>query len=133
MSSGIASWGGAPPGSTPRSLAGKQPPGDGDMECRVGCGACCIALSISSPIPGMPLGKAAGERCVQLTDDNLCRLFGLPDRPDVCVRLRPWRDMCGETREHALAYLTWLEGETTPSFAPGSPQLVHPSPVETCP
>ena len=37
------------------------------MECRIGCGACCIAPSISSPIPGMPDGKPAGVRCVQLT------------------------------------------------------------------
>lgn len=27
------------------------------FECRPGCGACCIAPSISSPIPGMPEGK----------------------------------------------------------------------------
>ncbi|MFS9540720.1 YkgJ family cysteine cluster protein, partial [Klebsiella pneumoniae] len=26
------------------------------MECRTDCGACCIAPSISSPIPGMPQG-----------------------------------------------------------------------------
>ena len=30
------------------------------MNCREGCGACCIAPSISSPIPGMPHGKPAG-------------------------------------------------------------------------
>ncbi len=63
------------------------------MDCRVGCGACCIALSISSPIPGMPDGKPAGVRCVQLTADNRCLLFGLPERPEVCVRLRPNREM----------------------------------------
>lgn len=87
---------------------------DEAVECRAGCGACCIALSISSPIPGMANGKPAGVRCVQLTDENLCRLFGLPERPEVCTRLRPWRAMCGDTREHALAYLTWLEAETAP-------------------
>ena len=79
------------------------------MNCRPGCGACCIALSISSPIPGMPAGKRAGERCVQLTDENLCRLFGDPSRPAVCERLRPEPAMCGATREHALAYLAELE------------------------
>ncbi|HCL3974602.1 TPA: YkgJ family cysteine cluster protein, partial [Pseudomonas aeruginosa] len=26
------------------------------MQCRAGCGACCIAPSISSPLPGMPAG-----------------------------------------------------------------------------
>ncbi|MGR5456700.1 YkgJ family cysteine cluster protein, partial [Vibrio alfacsensis] len=30
------------------------------MDCRLGCGACCIAPSISSPIPGMPNGKPSG-------------------------------------------------------------------------
>ena len=84
------------------------------VSCRAGCGACCIALSISSPIPGMPEGKPAGVRCVQLTDDNLCRLVGLPDRPEVCARLRPSQEMCGETREHALEYLAALEKATAP-------------------
>lgn len=84
------------------------------MECRVGCGACCIALSISSPIPGMPNGKPSGVRCVQLTDDNLCKLFGLPERPDVCVRLRPLPEMCGDSAEQAMRYLIELEALTAP-------------------
>lgn len=87
------------------------------MECRAGCAACCIALSISSPIPGMPEGKPAGVRCVQLTADNRCKLFGRPERPEVCVRLRPSVEMCGDTREEALAYLTWLEEATRPETA----------------
>jgi uncharacterized protein len=84
------------------------------MECRVGCGACCIALSISSSIPGMPNGKPAGVRCVQLTDANHCALFGKPERPAVCVRLRPEPEMCGESAEAALLYLTQLEAVTSP-------------------
>jgi Fe-S-cluster containining protein len=84
------------------------------MDCRVGCGACCIALSISSPIPGMPEGKPAGVRCVQLSDDNLCRLFGLPERPTVCTNLRPMAEMCGTSRDEALVYLDWLERQTRP-------------------
>ncbi len=83
------------------------------MECRVGCGACCIAPSISSPIPGMPDGKAAGVRCVQLTDDNRCRLFGSPERPAVCNALRPSEEMCGHSRREALTYLTFLERATS--------------------
>ncbi len=82
--------------------------------CRGGCGACCIAPSISSPIPGMPAGKPAGVRCVQLTDDLRCRLFGRPERPEVCVRLRPSEDMCGSSREEALAFLDGLERVTAP-------------------
>jgi Fe-S-cluster containining protein len=84
------------------------------VECRIGCGACCIALSISSPIPGMPQGKAAGVRCVQLTADNRCRLFGQPERPQVCVNLRPSEEMCGQTREEAMVYLDMLERLTAP-------------------
>jgi Fe-S-cluster containining protein len=84
------------------------------MDCRAGCGACCIGLSISSPIPGMPHGKPAGVRCVQLSDDNLCRLFGQPERPAVCVNLRPMEEMCGASRDEALVYLAWLERQTRP-------------------
>jgi Fe-S-cluster containining protein len=54
------------------------------MNCRIGCGACCIALSISSPIPDMPDGKPAGVRCPQRSPDNRCLVFGKPERPAVC-------------------------------------------------
>ncbi|BCR04230.1 zinc/iron-chelating domain-containing protein [Desulfuromonas versatilis] len=84
------------------------------MECRVGCAACCIAPSISSAIPGMPQGKPAGERCVQLTADNRCRLFGSAMRPAVCRQLRPAAEMCGESAAQALAYLELLERQTGP-------------------
>ena len=86
------------------------------MQCRVGCGACCIALSISSPIPGMPDGKPVGVRCAQLTEDNLCRLYNLPERPEVCVRLRPELEMCGQSAEEAIAWLMELERATRPEF-----------------
>lgn len=95
------------------------------MECRVGCGACCIAPSISSPIPGMPGGKPAGDRCVQLTDDNRCRLFGLPERPAVCSSLRPSLEMCGESDGEALRSLEWLERATE---SPKTPEREEPCP-----
>ncbi|OOP56818.1 MAG: zinc/iron-chelating domain-containing protein [Candidatus Brocadia carolinensis] len=85
------------------------------MKCRIGCGACCIALSISSPIPGMPDGKPAGVRCPQLSPDNRCLIFGKPERPAVCCSLRPLEEMCGRTSEEAHAYLEYLEQYTTPS------------------
>ncbi|MFN7945668.1 MAG: YkgJ family cysteine cluster protein [Blastocatellia bacterium] len=84
------------------------------MECRAGCGACCIAPSISSPIPGMPQGKPAGVRCVQLTADNRCLLFGKPERPSVCVTLRPQPEMCGDSAPEAMQRLTQLERLTVP-------------------
>jgi hypothetical protein len=67
----------------------------------------------------MPGGKPAGVRCVQLTDDNRCKLFGKPERPAVCVRLRPTLEMCGESNEAAMIYLTELEVFTAPEAATG--------------
>jgi Fe-S-cluster containining protein len=90
------------------------PDPDAPQACRAGCGACCIAPSISSAIPGMPHGKPAGVRCVQLRDDLGCALFGRPERPAVCVALRPHARMCGAERDAALAYLARLEQLTQP-------------------
>ena len=84
------------------------------MECKAGCGACCVAPSITSSIPGMPEGKPAGVRCIQLTSDNKCKLFGKPERPLVCVGLKPSKDMCGASSEQAYATLAFLEEATKP-------------------
>lgn len=84
------------------------------MDCRPGCAACCIAPSISSPIPGMPQGKPAGERCVQLDAANRCLIFGRPERPAVCSSLAPSPAMCGETAAQAMSWLSRLELETRP-------------------
>jgi hypothetical protein len=63
----------------------------------------------------MPHGKPAGIPCVQLLPDYRCALFGKPERPAVCVSLRPTEEMCGTTREEALASLTKLEKLTAPT------------------
>ncbi|MDW6003522.1 YkgJ family cysteine cluster protein [Vibrio mangrovi] len=77
-----------------------------------GCGACCIAPSISSPLPGMPEGKPAGVRCVNLDSNNLCKLFGQPDRPEVCLKFTHDNWICGSGPAHALMLLTELELNT---------------------
>lgn len=87
------------------------------MECRPGCGACCIAPSISSPIPGMPHGKPAGVRCVQLTVDLRCAIFGLPQRPACCSGLEPSTEMCGSSTDEAMRGLTLLEAATRPDHS----------------
>lgn len=84
------------------------------MSCRTGCAACCIAPSISSPIPGMPDGKPAGVPCIQLDSELRCKIFGQPERPDVCGSLQPSTDLCGDNREQALRWLGYLEEETRP-------------------
>ena len=84
------------------------------MECRLGCGACCIAPSINSPIPGMPNGKPAGVRCIQLDEQNLCKIFGRPERPSLCDRFKADELVCGVTNEQALTNLIELEDLTGP-------------------
>jgi uncharacterized protein len=79
------------------------------IECRAGCGACCTAPSISSPIPGMPHGKPAGVRCIHLTAGLRCAIFAHPERPAVCASLQPSREMCGSAAREAFAYLARLE------------------------
>lgn len=61
----------------------------------------------------MPQGKPAGVRCVQLLPDYRCALFGRPERPAFCASLRPTNEMCGLTRDEALAYLTHLDEATS--------------------
>jgi hypothetical protein len=62
----------------------------------------------------MPHGKPAGVACVQLDPAWRCKLFGLPERPAVCVSLRPSADMCGSSRSQALDWLQRLDALTAP-------------------
>lgn len=71
--------------------------------CRPGCGACCIAPSISS------LNKPAGVPCPHLNADMLCGIFGQTGRPACCSGLQPSDEMCGKDREYAIAWLSELE------------------------
>jgi hypothetical protein len=62
----------------------------------------------------MVSGKPAGARCAQLTPDNRCRLFGRPERPQVCASLRPSPDMCGHDDAEAMGLLSQMELLTQP-------------------
>ncbi len=85
---------------------------DKTLRCRQRCGACCEAPSISSAIPGMPNGKPPGVRCIQLSEDNFCNIFGTSLRPTVCSSLKPSKEMCGSSRKEAMEYLSYLEKVT---------------------
>ena len=82
--------------------------------CRPNCGACCIAPSITSAIPGMPDGKPAGTKCVNLDENMRCKIFFSPERPTVCASLKPSVEMCGNCREEAEKHLNELERMTQP-------------------
>jgi uncharacterized protein len=81
------------------------------MECRPGCGACCIYPSISSPIPGMPEGKPAGVRCIHLTPELKCDIFYDALRPDVCSGFKPEYLFCKNSAEEAREVFEWLLSE----------------------
>jgi Fe-S-cluster containining protein len=79
------------------------------LTCRPGCGACCIAPSISSSIPGMPQGKPAGLRCPQLSPDVRCKVHGSRERPAVCASFPVSVEHCGSNSEEAMLRLAELE------------------------
>ena len=96
------------------------------MDCRPNCGACCIAPSINTPLPGMPNGKPAGVACIHLINNSKvnymkCAIFDQPERPAFCASLKPSYEMCGDenqgnTREYAIAWLNNLEHLTKPNY-----------------
>lgn len=73
-----------------------------------------MAISISSPIPGMPDGKPAGIRCLHLCDNGLCALFDSPERPAVCAAFQAEELVCGASREEAFALIAELERFSAP-------------------
>ncbi|OHB68078.1 MAG: hypothetical protein A2Y77_16310 [Planctomycetes bacterium RBG_13_62_9] len=81
------------------------------MDCRK-CGACCIAPSIRTAMPNMPLGKPAGQRCANLNDRNECTIYGKPERPAFCAGWQPDPDVCGRSFDEAMKNIATLEKET---------------------
>lgn len=90
-----------------------------EFSCRPGCGACCIAPSIASPMPNAPGGKPAGAPCVNLRADMSCSIHGGPGYPGFCAGLKPDPEMCGASREEAMERLSRMERETDPGSGPG--------------
>ena len=82
------------------------------MDCRIGCAACCLVITISSPIPGFPDGKPAGEACHALRPDGSCSIWNTPDYPPVCRDFRATEEYCGATDADARRLLAALEKAT---------------------
>ena len=77
------------------------------MSCRPGCGACCIAPSISS------LNKPAGVPCVHLDTDFRCTIFGRPERPACCAGLQAAPVELRSPREEEFrSSIRAIEGQT---------------------
>ena len=79
------------------------------MQCRSGCGACCIAPSINKPFYGMPDGKPAGVSCVHLDVAMGCALFGDERRPALCAAFAAEHSICADNRIQAMVRLEQLE------------------------
>jgi Fe-S-cluster containining protein len=75
------------------------------MKCRENCGACCIALSISTPIPGISAGKPAGVRCIHLLSNYKCAIYNDKSKPQVCADFKAEPEFCGSNREEAMKIL----------------------------
>ncbi len=82
------------------------------MECRAGCAACCIAISITSPLPGMPNGKPAGVLCCNLDENYFCTIHKSPDYPEVCRNFLPDVFYCGHTNKEAFEIIERIEEAT---------------------
>ncbi|MDH8677635.1 YkgJ family cysteine cluster protein [Fusibacter bizertensis] len=79
------------------------------MECRIGCGACCIIPSISTKTKLLPNGKPSHTPCIHLDDKMRCLIFDHAERPSVCGSLKPSFEMCGNNRDEAISYLIMLD------------------------
>lgn len=62
------------------------------------------------PLPGMPNGKLAGERCVHLLDDFSCAIYD--ERPPFCADFQAEESVCGVDRAEAIELITFLERST---------------------
>jgi len=65
----------------------------------------------------MSEGKPARVRCIQLTSDRKCALFGRPERPAVCSDFTADLSVCGHDRITALRLLDELEKQSSPTLS----------------
>jgi len=66
-------------------------------------------------VPGV---RRVGRRQKVSSGDRFLRMFGKPERPDVCARLRPTFEMCGVDRDEAMTLLGAMEEATSPLVSP---------------
>ena len=62
----------------------------------------------------MPDGKPANTPCIQLDEQQHCKIFTSPLRPKVCAGLQASAEMCGNSRQQAMTWLIDLEMLTAP-------------------
>jgi len=85
-----------------------------DFQCRPGCAACCITISITSTLPFHPNGKVAGEMCRNLDENYFFRLWGTSRYPIFCQGFPALPEHCGHNQAEAFSILGALEHATQP-------------------
>lgn len=60
------------------------------------------------------LGKPANTPCIQLDEQQRCKIFTSPLRLKVCAGLQASAEMCGNSRQQAMTWLIDLEMLTAP-------------------
>jgi hypothetical protein len=55
-------------------------------------------------------------RCLQLTEDDRCQIFGSDLRPAVCSSLQASSEMCGDNASEAMQRLSQWEHATRPDI-----------------
>ncbi len=63
-------------------------------------------------VAGNAQGKPAGVRCVHLSVEQLCQLFGQPQRPAVCSDFKADIEVCGNDQADAIRLIGWWEQMT---------------------
>jgi uncharacterized protein len=61
-------------------------------------------------MPGYPVGKPAGERCIHLLNDLRCDIYNDVSKPKVCSDFNAEPEFCGSDREEAMKILFSLSG-----------------------
>ncbi|HHU7856603.1 TPA: YkgJ family cysteine cluster protein, partial [Escherichia coli] len=56
----------------------------------------------------------ANTPCIQLDEQQRCKIFTSPLRPKVCAGLQASAEMCGNSRQQAMIWLIDLEMLTAP-------------------
>jgi hypothetical protein len=83
------------------------------FNCRRGCGACCVYLSLPKPFIGHPQGKPAGWTCNNLTKTWECGLYYTDLMPEVCREFKGSLLLCGKNFEEAKNGMIGLAKQTS--------------------
>ena len=63
-------------------------------------------------LPEVHFSDYNGVRCLHLSVEQLCQLFGQPERPAVCIDFKADLEVCGNDQADAIRLIGWWEQMT---------------------